>query len=70
MARSEGEIFDELAPLLGEYIEAAGWKALVIGTKGISHSGRAAQYYLIFEFTGGRMKEESTCQPSKKSEAG
>lgn len=66
--RDKKAIWDDLAPLLGEYLEAYGWKALVIGEKGVidvheNHYGFA----VVFEFTGGKMKTKDGEETSDDS---
>lgn len=47
---------DKLLEDIGRYLESKGWKAVVIGFKGISPGERKYNYSLIIDFTGKKTK--------------
>ena len=47
--------FEHLTEALGVYLDAVGWKAVVVGTPRIQRPGDAAfNYEFVVKFTGGR----------------
>ena len=49
-------IWNELTPLLGEYLEAYGWKAAVIGEDGVFEINTSKHKFgVAFDFVGGRI---------------
>ncbi len=51
------KIFDKLAPLIAEYLNACGFGCLLVGEKGISSEGDEMKYSVIFDFIGGKKSE-------------
>jgi hypothetical protein len=53
---SDRETFKALADAIGAYLEAVGWKALVVGHPRIQQQPgeRAMNYEFVVRFTGGR----------------
>ena len=55
----------ELLKEIGKYLEAKGWKALVIGFKGITKRELKYNYSLIIDFTGKKIKKLSGFEDNK-----
>jgi hypothetical protein len=53
--------FTRLSSALGEYLEAQGWSALVVGRPRIQQQpgAREFNYEFVMDFTGGKKKDRS-----------